>query len=329
MRRVYSETVPIARLAESPVLGMLAERQIQLLAAVRPGQSSAAVRLTERARQLGLSIGLWPMLGDDAGRWLNPDSASAFQDWIDELLSAFDDRTFDDPPFDTLVLDLEPPIREVRALLDGRVGAARAWMRRCPSQDLHRRLVEQVADRGIESFAAVVPTVLFPGRAGRGWQRALGTPVDGIDYCRVSPMLYTSLFEGYGRGALRREDASELLRRWAALAVDRLGPRASVSLGAVGTGALGDEQVYRSPKELAEDVGVVRGVGCEDIVLFDLGGVLRRAPVAPWLDALAVPVPLSKPAAPTGRARALDSIARVTGVALDVADGLILSRQEC
>ncbi len=311
MRRVYSEGVPLAALVEQPVLEALRERTIQLLCAVRPGEELLAARLVERARGIGLSVGLWPMLGDAEGRWLGADNGAAHRAFVERLLAGAG-------PIDTLVLDLEPPIAEVRALLDGRLEAARGWLSRAPDDAVPRALVRDLAARGIESFAAVVPVTLHAGRAGRGWQRALGTPVDGVDYARVSAMLYTSLFEGYGLGVVGRSDAQDLLRRWTALAVARLGSRASVSLGAVGVGALGDERTYRGPAELAEDVGVALAAGAQDLALFDLAGVLARPPVAAWLDALCATAP-SAAASPTPRAIAIDAAVRVTGLALSVA----------
>ena len=334
MRRVYSELVPLGRLVESPALDQLTQRSIQLLAAVRPGQESDAKRLVVRARAIGLSIGLWPMLEDHRGRWLNQDNAADFSGFICRLLDAV-------PPVDTVVLDLEPPIRTVRALLDWkplrrpagdrrpaeRLGAPRA--RRTPSEATsHQEIVRTLRERGVESFAAVLPFALFTGRAGRGWQRALGTPVDGIPYDVVSPMLYTSLFAGYGRGVIRRRDALGLLDLWAREAVARFGSRTGVSVGAVGPGALGDERPLGGPDELAEDVRTVCGVGCGDVTLFDLGGVLSREPTRAWWDALTTPPPSgSDPLAPTSappggtlstrRASALDAAARAAGIVLD------------
>jgi hypothetical protein len=65
----------------------------------------------------------------------------------------------------------------------------------------------------------------------------------------------------------------------------RWGARAGLSLGAVGTGAFGDEPVLRSPAELARDVAIARAAGIQELSLFELGGVLRRAPAEPWLEA--------------------------------------------
>ncbi|MCA9606828.1 MAG: hypothetical protein KC619_14580 [Myxococcales bacterium] len=311
MRRVYSEAVPLGSLVDDPVLEALRDRTIQLLAAVRPGEEALAARLVARARELELSVGLWPMLGDGDGRWLHPENRERYRDFVDRILASAG-------AIDTLVLDLEPPIAEVRAIVDGRLDAARAWLDRPPDRRVHEGLATDLAARGIESFAAVVPLTLYGGRAGHGWQRALGTPVDGVGWDAISPMLYTSLFEGYGFGVVRRDDARDLLRRWAALAAARFGARASVSLGAVGVGALGDERTYRGPEELAEDVAIARAAGVEDLALFDLAGVLARPPAEAWLDALAE-APAEVAPSPTRRAIAIDAAARVTGVALALA----------
>lgn len=92
-------------------------------------------------------------------------------------------------------------------------------------------------------------------------------------------MSYTSLMEGYSRSMLRRRDARALLWAAAGAAVHRFGARAGVSLGCVGTGALGDERSYHSAAELADDVAIVRAAEIADIALFDLAGLLQRPPI--------------------------------------------------
>lgn len=314
-RRIYSELVPLDELSESPALEALAHREVQLLAAVQPGQLRGLLRLLDRAESLGLSFGIWPLLDDDRGRWLNPRFTGAFETWCTQLLDVL---VAEARSVETVVLDLEPPIDEVRAAVDGRLDAAKAWLDRSLDATVHERLVTRIRDEGIETLAAVVPTVLLDGRAARGWQRALGTPVDGIAYDRVSAMAYTTLFEGYGFGVIAREDARALLARFAREALAHLGSRASLSLGAVGVGALGNEKTYRSPEELAEDVAIARHEGIEDLALFDLSGVLARAPIEPWLDALEA-APADEPPPTTARSTAVIAGAYVSGLAFDVA----------
>lgn len=314
-RRIYSELVPLDELRESPALPELARRGMQLLFAVQPGQLQGALSLLERAAELELSVGVWPLIDDAHGRWLNPRHAHVFESWATQLLDVIEASG---ARIDTVVLDLEPPIDEVRAAFDGELRAAKAWLDRPYETSVHERLIERVRELDHEVLAAVVPTLLLEGRASRGWQRALGTPLDGLAFDRVSAMVYTTLFEGYGLGVVSRPDARALLAQFAREALGRLGTRASLSLGAVGVGALGDEKTYRGPEELAEDVAVARYEGIEDLALFDLSGVLARGPIEPWLDAFEAE-PDDEPPEVTARSRAVMTAAYVTGVALDVA----------
>ncbi len=107
-------------------------------------------------------------------------------------------------------------------------------------------------------------------------------------------MLYTSILEGWARGMLDRGDALALLGWSCRTAARRFGAIAGASLGAVGSGAFGDEPTYRSPAELADDVAVARAAGVDDLALFDLGGVLRRPPAEAWLDPFTARLPLSR-----------------------------------
>lgn len=307
--------MPLGELRRAPVLRELARREVQLLAAVQPKDAEDVAPLVERARELGLSIGLWPLLEDEAGRWLHPGNAAAFERFIEELLSGLERRGLS---VDALALDLEPPIAEVKRVTEGRLGAARAWLGRPLDRSAHARITASVRARGVEVVAAVIPAVLTPGRASEGWQRALGTPIDAR-YDALSAMLYTSLFEGYSFQLVRREDARALLDHFARRARSRFGERASVSLGAVGRGALGDERTYRGPAELTDDVAIARAAGVDDIALFDLAGVLARPPIEPWLDALLETSPASAPPPSTKRAQAILGALAVTGVALSLA----------
>ena len=113
----------------------------------------------------------------------------------------------------------------------------------------------------------------------------LGTPATALDVDRHSVMAYTSLYEGWSRGLVNRARAERLFQLTARLTHARFGARASLSIGTVGTGAFGDEIGYRDPRELARDVALARAAGFDELALFDLGGVVRRAPAEAWFDA--------------------------------------------
>lgn len=293
-RWVWAEDVPFSVLNDVALLRLLQRRRLGLVTSVRPGEHERLAPLLHATRENDVPLSLWPMLRDDAGRWLSASNTGRFIALYRDLMAVVD-RAATSPV--AMVFDLEPPIDDVRRMLRGRFTAL--GRPKTASTDLALRgLVARLRQRNIETWAAVVPTVLYDAPLRRGWQHLLGTPVDGLDFAWVSPMLYTSLLQGYSRGFIRRGDALAWLARSALRCRQRFGSRASVSLGAVGVGALGDEQLFASPAELATDVDIVLAAGIEHLALFDLGGVLARSPPEPWLDALCRPKPATMPIVP-------------------------------
>jgi len=304
-QRIWSETVPLHQLGSPEVLDLVAAYGLDVVAAVRPWELDAVPALLDNAAAHGVRLALWPMLEDRNGRWLNVVNVLAFSDFVHALLDRVAHSTTARPHPLELALDLEPPFGLVAAATNASTAGSRwaalraawqgapqsisPWPWNPPWQHAHRgfvALVEGLQARGAVVSAAVVPMVLYDpeGRAG-AWQRLLGTPVDGVPFDRINVMLYTSLFEGWSYGTLQRRSALGLLADGCRRVRARYGPRASVSLGAVGPGALGNEPVFRTPHELAEEVALVRSLGIDDMALFDLGGVLRRSDPNAWLQA--------------------------------------------
>jgi hypothetical protein len=126
-------------------------------------------------------------------------------------------------------------------------------------------------------------------------------------------MLYTSelrtLFPFLGPGGARA-----LLHAGAGLlAANAKAARASVSLGLVSTGKLGDERCFRDPVELLLDVEAALAAGVDDLALFSLEGILERGPPERWL----VPYTNARPRKPAGPSAPLMS-ALVRAVAWSV-----------
>jgi hypothetical protein len=166
--------------------------------------------------------------------------------------------------------------------------------------------------RDLESCGSAVSAAVVPMLLLDRWEALLGTPVQGPPWRSVNVMLYTSILEGWSRGLLDRVDAVSVLASACRVAASRYGGRAAFSLGAVGTGALGDEPVYRAPEELSRDVAVARAAGIGDLALFELGGVLARPPPEAWLEAFVTTEPAKAPPSETLRGRAALSIANAT-----------------
>jgi len=304
--RLWSEYTPYTALQEPALLDELGRRDLQLAIAVTPELAPLLVAVLRACRAHGVAVALWPMLSDAQGRWVSADNAAAYCRFVRELL---DSLAAQGALPQALAMDLEPPIARLRGLKNLRPEPgvrrpprppARGSRSSAPAAAELTALATAARARGLELLAAVMPPVVVsPEAAARGWQRLLGTPVDALPLDCVSTMAYTSLFEGYSRGLLRRADARALLFKLAVGTRARYGGRAGISLGAVGTGALGDERTYPGPAELIEDVGIARAAGLTDLALFNLDGALARPPLGAWLDAL-VETP---PAAPPPRTR--------------------------
>ncbi len=256
-------------------LDLLAKCNVPPLVAVRPWDLDALASVVDRCGALALPLGVWPMLDDAEGRWANTDDMSRFVAFAREVRRA--------APRAELVVDLEPPIAELRRavrlgplpFLREAVGRARRFGE---ARAALRGLVQEARADGVATSAAVLPNVLFERESAPLTQALLGTPSDGIPFDHVSVMLYPSILEGWSRGLFSRARAVRALGFLAAATRRRFGARGGVSLGVVGPGAHGDEPVYRSAAELAEDIAVTRAAGVDDLALFDVGGVLRRGP---------------------------------------------------
>lgn len=290
----------------------LGDRGIELLAAVRGDERDDVPELLRACDGEGVRCGLWPMIDDAHGRWPSVANARRFERYAASLLDGVPASVR--PP--DLAFDLEPPIHEVarwwsRTPVAAAAGdAVEGW---AEAVSRFAGLAARVRETGAEAVAAVVPMCLYDAPGGGGWQRVMGTPIDDVPWDHATAMLYTSIFEGWSRRTLSREHARALLVDGCRRVRQRFGARGGVSLGAVSTGALGDEPTYRDPLELADDVALCVSEGVTDITLFDYAGVLRRAPAEAWLDAL-----VATPEAPRGprrgaRVRALLTFAEAVG----------------
>lgn len=300
--------MPFEVLRRKEVLSPLSARSIQLIVAVQPQSLPELVPLLESCRDLSVEVGLWPLLDDRLGRWPNDINVEAFRAHLFKLLEQVSHLAVGPRE---IVFDLEPPIATTRRLLelrlwDGRVRLRPANLTVAATQFI--TLVDAVRSSGMTPTAVVTPLVVYDAeRRQGGWQRLLGTPVESVGFDRIAVMAYTSLFEAYSRGALARRDARALLGRLCLRARQRWRERATIALGVVGGGALGDEVPYRDPAELGDDVAIARAAGVDDLSLFGLTGVLSRSPSPErWLDVFAHTEAAVKTPAPTPRTRAVE-----------------------
>jgi hypothetical protein len=282
-RRIWSEFVSYEVLCSKLVVDMLREHDLEVLVAVTPSQLEDVPKLSKHMRDAGVRLGLWPMVADDHGRWGSTFNAHHFSEFTTAVSEIAPEDT-------TIAIDLEPPITIMHGLLTGRPRAYRQLLRTNNWGAGHERLHEllrTLKQRGSPCLAAANPMLLGDGRGESAWQWLFGTPIDQLPFDAVSFMTYTSLISGYTKGLLSRPIAQSMLMQTAVAAQRQWGNRASMSLGTVGGGALGDEVPYRSIQELREDVATALACGVTDLALFDLSGVLTKNNPSEWISAFA------------------------------------------
>ncbi len=252
------------------------------------------------------------MVDDADGRGGSTFNAKIFSEFALQVTEA-------SPAGTTIAIDLEPPIAIMQGLLSGqpsaylRLARSGSW---APGSEALHRLLETLKSRGNTCLAAANPMLLADGRGESAWQWLFGTPIDALPWDAVSFMTYTSLMEGYSRGLIDRSIAHSMLMHTASAARRQWGDRASLSIGTVGGGALGDERPYRAIAELREDVATALACGITDIALFDLSGVLAKKNPREWLRTFANTGPASTLPISRRRARLLKAGIKRSGSAI-------------
>ncbi len=293
---LWSELLPLEAVREPATLALLRRYDAELRLACFEGQTDAdeLAKTLSAARDADVQVALWPMLEDREGRWASAHNGETFARYARRLVAEL--RARGCAPR-AMMVDLEPPIDVMKRWLDrahARVSSAtRAGgptvvdsAQRVEGDRAIEALCAELGEGGVRVGAAVVPGDLLGRWGGRAIEWLLGLPVSEVAYAPASVMLYSSMLEGYSRGWISRARARSIVTRGCRRAIERFGPRAEASLGVVGTGALGDEPIYRDPRELEEDVQAARSAGMQRLALFDLRGVLARGAPERWLDAL-------------------------------------------
>ncbi len=267
MRRVWVETLPAEDFASPRILDILERYGLSPIFAVTPENIEVARRSMETLARRGLVYSLWPMVNDRDGRWLSVHTHETFLAFAGLVSSTF-------PEGAELVLDLEPPFRKTSAWL--RRGAAEGDTQWRTSHTVLAEFVAREVERGREIACTTLPFCFFEPDHAKRLSRRLGLPFFEIPWSRVNYMAYASIMEGWSLRSLRRQDVLGLLLH----ANQNLRERESLSLGLVATGAFGNEPIYRSTRELEEEIALLGQQ--DDLSLFDLGGALRRE--GNWLD---------------------------------------------
>jgi hypothetical protein len=271
-RSVWCETLSHQALAQT--VPLLAGRNVDVIVCVQPSTLDTLVTGLAALVEAQIDYVVWPMLENADGRWLSNGTATEFAHFLRSVSSTLKNGGLA-PKY---VLDIEPPFAVLSALAARKIPPRP--VRAPPSAEFAKWLLEATSER-IPLQTTNMPTQVFgPARAAMDWIFGLPTLASG----GYNVMLYSSMIAGLGSLSRASTDAvmHAVLRAGKRYAGDRLG----VSLGAVGTGAFGDEPCYASPADLRHDMQICRSHGVHNVALFDLGGIMRSADPEAWIAAL-------------------------------------------
>lgn len=295
--RAWAEYIKPADLVDNHVIRLLRRFGINpCLAVTRDDLGEDLSRLLRRYASAGIDLALWPLLPDELGYWPNERNAGPFFDFIGEIL---DQARTDALHLPWIAVDMEPPFYQVDALKGARginrlrtlLSLARSNRDRVRFEgacDQYRRLLGTVHRAGTKTLVPVLPILSHElAGGGQGLQDLLETPITGIGWDVISPMIYNTMLVGYSGKKISWTDA-----RWYLYSTCRemkrvLGTGAAVSVGLLAPAKLGDEPYYEDPDELRQDVQAAIAAGIEDIAVHSLEGILGKKDPEVWLEAAA------------------------------------------
>ncbi len=268
---------------------------LDLRVAVVEGRHDAAyVRAAcAAAEEHDVALSLWPLLAEADGYWPNQANASAFSTWATELAALQTDGC---PRLDAVVVDMEMPIDRSETLTDADLGVADRLVSLTTSVDVdafeaarstYADLVDRLHAQGLRAYLTTLPMLVDDRFDGdEGIAQALWTPVEGIDWDRLSFQVYRTLFDEYGASLLGSEEPfGPGLTTSYATDIELYWPeRGSLDLGTTGEGMV-DHDGMEEPAELLGDIaaGLAAGVPLEAINVYSLEGLLEHDDPAAWV----------------------------------------------
>lgn len=248
-----------------------------------------------KIKEAGVELVFWPLLPLEKGYFPGEKNVSEFIELVRELYDWARDGGItpdmiaidQEIPFGqmTHVLEAGPALQVARALKVAFSNIDRESFLKA-REDL-RGLNSWIKERGMRSLSACMPWVVLElGGEHELIQDMTETPVGGVGWDIVSPMLYVSMIAGMTSGLVSMRDANWLVYDGCVNLRNSLGGRAGVSLGLTGTGVLGDEPVCCTPDELMVGVEASIAAGITDISIYNLEGILAKEDPRAWFARL-------------------------------------------
>ncbi|MFO0564494.1 MAG: hypothetical protein U0263_02470 [Polyangiaceae bacterium] len=256
-------------------------------------ESEERMTLARRAEEQGVEVRPWLLLPEADGYWPGSTNASLFSASARALMDRWQAEGLAPT---TLVVDMELEkgrADELTAHLTAHdvlaaVGLLKSGIdptRYAEATEEYATLVSEAKGRGWKVHLTTLPQVVDDYADGDdSLRQAFGIPVEGIDWDRVTFQAYRTLFgDLLGKG---QPPTSYFVYAYAVDAQKHFGSRAGLDVGMVGHGVT-PASTYAQGADLLSDLGAAASAGVprELLDVYNLDGVVSRAPAEQWLTA--------------------------------------------
>jgi hypothetical protein len=256
------------------------------------------IALAKRAEAEAVELRPWLLLDESDGYWPGSSNAQKFASAARELIEVWEQNQLSPT---ALIVDMEMRKDRADAVAEllggdspdllGAVDLLRAGIDPVQYAEAtleYRRLSEALRARGWRVHLTTLPQVLDDYADGDdGVRQALGIPLDGIVWDRVTFQAYRTLFGDLlgGTGDAPRP-SSYFVYSYALDARLQFGALAGLDVGMVGHG-VSPSSTYLNGAELGADVAaaLAAGIPRAAINVYNLDGMLSRPPTDAWLVA--------------------------------------------
>jgi len=295
--RFWAENVPPAEIVDR-AMPLLVEYSAGIACAVfSESLHDENARAFRAIKEAGVELTYWPLLSPENGYFPGEKNVPDFTQLVHRVVGWAGDNGI--MP-DMIAVDQELPFDQMVQLVEEGTGskskalAAAGILHRNRDRQSYLKAKAELVEldgwikaRGVKTLSAVLPWVALELEGdGEMIQDMMETPVSGVAWDIISPMMYVSMLTGMSGGLISTRDANWLVFD-TCLRLRTGHPRsAGVSLGVTGTGVLGNEPTFSNPGELITGVEAALAAGVRDISIYNLEGVISREDPRAWLEAL-------------------------------------------
>lgn len=248
-----------------------------------------------------LGLTLWPLLAEEDGYWPNQSNAEAFSTWALEVLDWTTDSC---DALQAVVVDMNMPTDRSDIWMGDEIGSTAdrvALLEKgmdepafLAAKDVYKAWIEAVRSRHptIEVHLSTLPMLVDDHLDGdESIAMALWTPVEGLDWDRVSFQVYRTVFPAYSASLLGTEAVfgPGLVSSYAADIVELYGDRAAIDIGIIGPDKWGPGGMTE-PGGLQEDIAAAldAGIPLNAIHIDSLDGLVDQDDPHAWVS---IPAP--------------------------------------